>query len=179
MFYQTMYILIVLILLSLLVIEINSQGTFVHSDLGGHIVTNQIKYPNVNWQYAEPTDTLIKTEETGLQQEAKVDTEFLNLRQQLEIVRSSASIDLAQSAYIEILRQLQSKTEKAGLDELLQLHPDVLAVRIDNYPFFRGVSSFTSSSFVPGLLRRCGGIYFFVFDMFVLYIWTINRICKN
>ena len=113
MFYQTMYILIVLILLSLLVIEINSQGTFVHSDLGGHIVTNQIKFPNVNWQYAEPTDTLIKTEETGLQQEAKVDTEFLNLRQQLEIVRSSASIDLAQSAYIEILRQLQSKTEKS------------------------------------------------------------------
>ena len=135
MFYQTMYILTVLILLSLLVIEINSQGTFVHSDLGGHIVTNQIKFPNVNWQYAEPTDTLIKTEETGLRQEAKVDTEFLNLRQQLEIVRSSASIDLAQSAYIEILRQLQSKTEKAGLDELLQLHPDVLAVRIDNYPY--------------------------------------------
>ena len=98
MFYQTMYILTVLILLSLLVIEINSQGTFVHSDLGGHIVTNQIKFPNVNWQYAE---------------------------------------------------------------------------------LFRGVSSFTSSSFVPGVLRRCGGIYFFVFDMFVLYIWTINRICKN
>ena len=118
-----------------LITKASGQGTFVHSDLGGHIVTNEIKFPNVDWQYAEPTDTLIPTEQTGGGNMKKVDTEFLNLRQQLEIVRASASIDLAQSAYIEILRQLQSKTEKAGLDELLRLHPDVLAIRTNTYPY--------------------------------------------
>lgn len=118
-----------------LISKVSGQGTFVHNDLGGHIVTNEIKFPNVDWQYAEPTDTLIPTEQTGGGKEKKVDTEFLNLRQQLEIVRASASIDLAQSAYIEILRQLQSKTEKAGLDELLRLHPDVLAIRTNFYPY--------------------------------------------
>ena len=48
MFYQTMYILSVLILLSLLVIEINSQGTFVHSDLGGHILNIYIYIISTN-----------------------------------------------------------------------------------------------------------------------------------
>ena len=120
-------------LLIRLITRVKSQGTFVHSDLGGHTITNEIRFPNVDWQYAEPTGTLIKSENTGSREEKKPDTEFLNLRQQLEIVRASATIDLAQSAYIDILRQLQSKTEKAGLDELLMMHPDVLAVKEDTY----------------------------------------------
>ena len=125
----------VLVILSLTFPDpIDSQGTFVHNDLGGHIVTNEIMFPNVEWQYAEPTDTLIKDEGSGGKGE-KLSTEFLTLRAQLEIVRSSASINIAQSAYIEILRQLQAKTEKAGLDDLLKLHPDVLAIKIDNYPY--------------------------------------------
>eukprot|EP00943_MAST-04B_sp_MAST-4B-sp1_P009464 g9464.t1 len=122
-------------LLIRLITRVKSQGTFVHSDLGGHTITNEIRFPNVDWQYAEPTGTLIKSENTGSREEKKPDTEFLNLRQQLEIVRASATIDLAQSAYIDILRQLQSKTEKAGLDELLMMHPDVLAVKEDTYPY--------------------------------------------
>ena len=48
-----------------LITKASGQGTFVHNDLGGHIVTNEIKFPNVDWQYAEPTDTLIPTEQTG------------------------------------------------------------------------------------------------------------------
>lgn len=67
----------------------------------------------------------------GLEQEEKE----LTLKQQLQIVEDQSRIKPSQSQYIDILRNLQKKTEVAELDTFLRMHPDILQVVVDDYRY--------------------------------------------
>lgn len=65
----------------------------------------------------------------------KVESKVKSLEAQLQIVKDLSTIKPSQSRYIGVLRDLQKKTSVADLDKLLKMHPDILAVKVNDYVY--------------------------------------------
>jgi hypothetical protein len=65
----------------------------------------------------------------------KVEAKAKSLEAQLQIVKDLSTIKPSQSRYISVLRDLQKKTSVADLDQLLKMHPDILAVKVNDYVY--------------------------------------------
>ena len=61
--------------------------------------------------------------------------EVKSLEAQLQLVKDLSTIRPSQSRYISVLRDLQKKTSIADLDTLLKMHPDILAVKVNDYVY--------------------------------------------
>ena len=73
------------------------------------------------------------TDEQKLLMGIKVTKAAKTLEAQLKIVKDLSAIKPSQSRYIAVLRDLQKKTSISELDELLKMHPDILAVKLNDY----------------------------------------------
>ena len=105
-------------------------------------------FPEIDYVFAEPravtasSDADTKTE--GTEETAEDLSEVLGIRvekkaktleAQLEIVKQLSGIKPSQSRYISVLRDLQKKTSISELDQLLKMHPDILAVKLNDYVY--------------------------------------------
>jgi hypothetical protein len=109
-------------------------------------------FPEIDYTFAEPRATTSSsdsqsnakegggdddelTDEQKLLLGNKVEVKAKTLAAQLQIVKSLSGIKPSQSRYISVLRDLQKKTSISELDELLKMHPDILAVKLNDYVY--------------------------------------------
>jgi hypothetical protein len=111
-------------------------------------------FPEVDYVFAEPRASTTQDADQAASQEAanaaegggltdeqkllmgiKVSKKAKTLEAQLQIVKDLSAIKPSQSRYISVLRDLQKKTSISELDVLLQMHPDILTVKINSYVY--------------------------------------------